>query len=72
MDPFVSFAGAYDVSDGILTVRIAVHKNPALMVPGAFVAYSYKLEGNTLTLRGTGTHLGPRADPYTWKLTRVD
>jgi hypothetical protein len=53
-------------------VRLAVHKNPALMAPGAFVAYSYTLEVNTLTLAGTETHLGPRADPYTWELTRLD
>ena len=72
MDPFVSFAGPYEILDGVLTVRITVHKGPALMGPGKFLTYSYKLEGDTLTLVGTGSHLGPRPDPYTWKLTRLD
>jgi hypothetical protein len=72
MDPFLAFAGAYEISNGVLTVRLTVHKSPALMGPGAFITYSYKLEGDTLTLVGTGSHLGPRTDPFTWKLTRLD
>jgi hypothetical protein len=71
-DPFLAFAGAYEISDTLLTVRIAVHKAPANMGPGAFIAWSYKVDGDTLTLVRVRTHLGPDKNPITWKLTRIE
>jgi hypothetical protein len=69
-DPFVSFAGAYETAGDLLTVRITVHKNPANMRSGAFLVWSYKVDGDTLTFVAVRTHEGPSQNPITWKLTR--
>ena len=46
--PFVGEAGTYEVTSGsVITMRPLAAKNPAAMVPGAFITYSYKLEGDT-------------------------
>src|SRR5215471_1485891 len=50
--PFVSEAGTYEVAaGGAITMRPIASKNPAVMGPGVFITYSYKLEGDTLTLK---------------------
>jgi hypothetical protein len=71
--PFVSEAGTYDVTpDGLITMRPLASKNPAVMGPGVFITYSYKLEGDTLTLTQQRNQNGPFANPFALKLTRVE
>lgn len=71
--PVVSEAGTYDVTpDGVLTMRPIASKNPAVMGPGVFIAYSYKLEGDTLTLTQQRNQNGPFPNPFALKLVRVE
>jgi hypothetical protein len=57
---------------GIVTMRPVAAKNPAVMGPGVFITYSYKLDGNTLSLTQQRNQNGPFASPFTLKLVRVE
>jgi hypothetical protein len=72
--PFVAEAGTYDIaaSGDVVTMRPIASKNPAVMGPGVFVAYAYKLEGNTLSLTQQRNQNGPFPNPFTLKLVRVE
>jgi len=71
--PFVSEAGTYEVAPGnVITMRPIASKNPAVMGPGVFITYSYKLDGNTLSLTQQRNQNGPFANPFTLKLVRVE
>jgi hypothetical protein len=71
--PFVSEAGTYEVTPGgVITMRPIASKNPAVMGPGVFLAYAYKLEGDTLSLTQQRNQNGPFTNPFTLKLTRVE
>ena len=71
--PFVSEAGTYEVTPGgLVTMRPIASKNPAVMGPGVFITYSYKLDGNTLSLTQQRNQAGPFANPFTLKLVRVE
>ena len=71
--PFVSEAGTYEVTPGgLVTMRPIASKNPAVMGPGVFITYSYKLEGDTLLLTQQRNQAGPFANPFTLKLVRVE
>lgn len=71
--PFVGEAGTYEVSgDNVITMRPIAAKNPAAMVRGAFITYSYKLEGNTLRVTQQRNQDGPFANPVTIKAMRID
>ena len=71
--PFVSEAGTYELTTGgYITMRPIASKNPAVMGPGVFITYSYKLDGNTLSLTQQRNQSGPFANPFTLKLVRVE
>ena len=71
--PFVSEAGTYEVAPGgVVTMRPIASKNPAVMGPGVFITYSYKLESDTLSLTQQRNQNGPFANPFTLKLVRVE
>jgi len=71
--PFVSEAGTYEVaSGGVITMRPIASKNPAVMGPGVFITYAYKLDGDTLSLTQQRNQNGPFTSPFTLKLTRVE
>jgi hypothetical protein len=71
--PFFAEAGTYELSDGnVLTTRPLVAKNPAVMSSGFFVAYTYRIEGDTLWLTEQRNQRGPIADPHIIKLARVE
>jgi hypothetical protein len=71
--PFVSEAGTYEVTPGsLITMRPIASKNPAVMGPGVFITYSYKMDGNTLSLTQQRNQSGPFANPFTLKLVRVE
>ena len=71
--PFVSEAGTYEVTPGsFITMRPIASKNPAVMGPGVFITYSYKLDGDTLSLTQQRNQNGPFANPFALKLVRVE
>ncbi|HJZ72318.1 MAG TPA: hypothetical protein VKE51_11300 [Vicinamibacterales bacterium] len=71
--PVVSEAGTYDViPDGLITMRPIASKNPAVMGPGVFITYSYRLDGDTLSLTQQRNQNGPFTNPFSLKLTRVE
>ena len=71
--PFVGEAGTYEVTPGgLVTMRPIASKNPAVMGPGVFITYSYKLEGDTLSLTQQRNQSGSFANPFTLKLVRVE
>ena len=71
--PFVSEAGTYEVTAGdLITMRPIASKNPAVMGPGVFLTYAYKLDGDTLTLTQQRNQNGPFATPFMLTLARVE
>lgn len=71
--PFVSEAGTYETTPGgLITMRPIASKNPAVMGPGVFITYAYKLDGGTLTLTQQRNQNGPFANQFTLKLARVE
>jgi len=71
--PFVSEAGTYEVAaGGLVTMKPIASKNPAIMGPGVFITYAYKLDGNTLSLTQQRNQNGPFSNPFTLKLVRVE
>src|SRR5262249_44615548 len=62
--PFVAEAGTYEVTpDDLITMRPIASKNPAVMGPGVFIAYIYKLDGDVLSLTQQPNHNGPFTHP---------
>ena len=71
--PVVSEAGTYEITPGgLVTMRPIASKNPAVMGPGVFITYSYKLDGDTLSLTQQQNQNGPFANPFALKLVRVE
>jgi hypothetical protein len=71
--PFVSEAGTYEVAPGgLITMRPIASKNPAVMGPGVFITYSYKLDGDTLWLTQQRNQNGPFPNPFTFKSVRAE
>lgn len=71
--PVVAEAGTYELTaGGLITMRPIASKNPAVMGPSVFLTYSYKLEGNTLSLTQQRNQSGPFSNPFTLKLVRVE
>jgi hypothetical protein len=71
--PFVAETGTYEVTPGgLVTMRPIASKNPAVMGPGVFITYAYKLDGNTLSLTQQRNQNGPFPNPFTPKLVRVE
>jgi hypothetical protein len=71
--PFIGEAGTYETTDGnVLTMRPVAAKNPAVMAPGAFITYSYKLDGDTLWVTVQKDQNGPIVNPVTVKAVRVE
>ena len=56
----------------VITMRPLAAKNPAAMGAGAFITYSYKLDGNTLWVTQQRNQNGPFANPVTVKVVRVE
>lgn len=70
--PFVAEGGTYEVAGNLVTMRPIASKNPAVMGPGVFITYSYRLEGDTLWLTQQRNQAGPFANPFTLKAVRVE
>jgi hypothetical protein len=70
--PFVAEAGTFEVSGSEITMRATVAKNPAAMRDGASSVYTFRREGDGLTLTELNTIAGPSAQPVTVRLARVE
>jgi Lipocalin-like domain len=70
--PFVAEGGTYELTDNLITMHPIVAKNPAAMGPNVSLVYSYKLEGDTLTLTAQRDRSGPVTKPFTVKLSRIE
>ena len=70
--PFVAEAGTFEVNGNEITMQATVSKNPSAMTKGAVSVYTFRGDGNTLTLTQVRTHAGPSPNPTTVKLTRVE
>jgi hypothetical protein len=70
--PFVAEGGTFELTDNLITMHPIVAKNPAAMAPGITMVYSYKLEGDTLTVTAQRDRNGPVANPVTVKLVRIE
>ena len=71
--PVVAEAGTYELApDGTITMHPTASKNPAIMGPGVFITYSYKLDGDSLTLTQVRNQGGPYANPFSLKFVRVE
>lgn len=71
--PFVGEAGTYEVTtDHRMTMRPIAAKNPAVMGPGVFITYSYKLNGDTMWVTQQRNQNGPFANPVTVKVVRIE
>jgi len=73
--PYVANTGTYEVNGGTLIMHAMVSKNPELM--GGSVTYSFKVQGNTLTLKMVKMVMGasvppPAIPPAIWTLTRME
>lgn len=71
--PFVGEAGTYQLTGSHeITMRPIAAKNPAAMGPGAFITYSFRLDGNTIWVTQQRNQNGPFANPVTIKAMRVE
>jgi hypothetical protein len=70
--PFVAASGSYEVSGNTLTSKALIAKNPNVMEPGNFAVYTFKIEGNTLTMTDTRNAAGTIASPRTFTYVRLE
>jgi hypothetical protein len=70
--PMIGNAGAYEISGNQLTIRPVVAKIPAVMKPGAYEVYEFKIEGDSMTLTQRRNVRGPAEKGSVWTLTRVE
>jgi hypothetical protein len=70
--PFQANSGTYEVKGSEVTVHRLVAKAPENMKAGSFTTFTFKVEGNTVTLVNKANQDGPVANPTTLKLTRVE
>jgi hypothetical protein len=70
--PFVGEAGMYEVTGNVITMRPIAAKNPAAMVPGAFITYSFTRDGDTIWVRQQRNQDGAFVNPATIKAVRIE
>jgi hypothetical protein len=71
--PFVGEPGMFEQSgNNTITMQATVAKNPADMRADATSVYTYRSEGNVLTLAQIRTPAGPSPNPITVTLRRVE
>jgi len=70
--PVVAEAGTYEVSGNEIKMQPLASKNPAVMGPGVFITYAFKLEGSNLTLTQVRNQNGAYPNPFSLKLVRVE
>ena len=69
---FVSWAGTYGVTGSEITIQWLVTLDPNLMRPGNSRTFTYKVDGNTLSLTQKSNNNVPIQTPSTFKYARVE
>lgn len=70
--PFVAEGGTYEIAGNLITMRPIASKNPAVMGPGVYITYSYRLEGDGLWLTQQRNQSGPFPNPFSFKAVRIE
>jgi hypothetical protein len=70
--PFAGEAGTYEVIRDVITMRPIAAKNPAAMIRGAFTAYTFRMDGDTMWITEQRNQNGPLLNPVTVKVVRVE
>jgi hypothetical protein len=70
--PFNGEAGTYEVRGDVITMRPIAAKNPAAMIRGAFTAYTFRMDGDTIWITEQRNQNGPFLNPVTVKAVRVE
>ena len=70
-NPFSANAGRFEVSGDTMIRRPIVAKNPDAMAPGAYNAYTFRLDADTLWVTTVGTESGPARNPTTVRYLRL-
>jgi hypothetical protein len=71
-NPMLGNAGVYEVTGDLVTIRPIVAKIPAVMKPGAYEVYAFRVEGSALFLTQRRNTRGPVENGATTKLVRVE
>jgi hypothetical protein len=71
-EPLSANSGSYEIKGTTLTTHPLIAKNPAVMKPGAFVTYDFKIQGNTLLLTPKESNTVPGGNPPTFKFLRLE
>jgi len=71
-NPMLGNAGVYETTGNLVTIRPIVAKIPAVMKPGAYEIYEFRVENNTLLLTQRRNTRGPVENGATTKLVRVE
>lgn len=69
---FTASGGTYDMKGGTLTMKTTIAKNPNIMTRGDWIAYTAKIDGQTMTLTASATNEGQIKNPQVITLTRID
>ena len=70
--PLMAYCGTYSISGETVSLRAAVSKNPRPMTRGEAIVYSFRIEGNQLTLVPVRDANGPITNGGTTTLTRIE
>ena len=69
---FTASGGTYEMKGDTLTMKTTIAKSPGFMARANWIAYTAKIDGQTMTLTGTATNEGPIKNPQIMTLTRLD
>lgn len=70
--PFTAASGTYEISGNTLTCHPLVAKTPGVMAPGTTDVYTFRVEGNKLTVVDVKNTRGPSTNPATITYTRIE
>jgi hypothetical protein len=71
-NPMLGNAGVYELTGNLVTIRPIVAKIPAVMKPGAYEVYEFRVENKTLMFTQRRNTRGPVENGATTKLVRVE
>ena len=69
---FAAHGGTYTISGDTVTVKALISKTPRVMERSEYIVFSFKIEGDKLTLITVRDANGPMANPTITTLTRVE
>ncbi len=69
---FVAASGTYELSGDTLTSHALIAKNPGVMASGNLAVFTFRIEGNTLTMTDVRNATGPVANPRTFTYVRLE